>query len=159
MSTLKWLCSQKDVRVRSIGELGNMGRDRYIANRAVFQVSKLLPQQLRWKGGGVVFLSLKGAQSVKPRYYALVFVFYASVLSICAILSFAFGTAVFSRVPVLSKFFLFVGPVVLIAGSSYTFYDLRVGMKGLVAIVGVLGYCIGTFGARCWSVRHKPQVS
>ena len=159
LDMLSWLSVQKDVSVKLICQLSNIGRDRYTANRAVSQLSNLLPRRLRWKGGEFVFLSLKGAQSVKSRQYALVFVFYASVLSICAILSFAFGTTVFSRVPVLSKFILFVGLVVLLVGSIYTFHDLNVGMKGLAAIAGVLGCCIGTFGARCWTLRHRRQVS
>ena len=156
LDMLAWLSVQKDVNVKSVGQVRNKGTERYLENQKIARAIRFLPEQFRYKLSPVIFFSSAEVRNARVRCCTLISVFYATVLLISGILSFLLGSILFSRARVVSNLCLPLGIVLLLGGSIYTFHDLSFCWKGIVGIVAVFGYCVGICGA---NLRHKRQVS
>jgi hypothetical protein len=157
---LQWLSRQQDVRVVSMGHISDATPHRYLANQRLHgppRLLSLLPQFARPRYP-LIYFSEQGIRNgnERPSLVILLTAFYGSLLLIAGALGFVATGAIFARLPVLaSRFLLLLGPIVLMIGSVYTLYDGDFGAKGLMSVVGVLGYCAGTWTAVVFYHRRR----
>ena len=146
--TLTWLSQQRDVGVCRMEDVEHVTMRRYLENQRILRMRLRLPATLGVYVYPLIFLSEDGVRNLRPRCVLLLVTFYVSVVLAVGVLSYLTATIVLARTSVfISRLLLFLGPLFLIGGSVWTFHDGQYGEKGLMAIVGVLGYCVGTMAA------------
>ncbi len=112
---------------------------------------RLLPRRLPVKAHSLVHLSEEGVRNAKRRLLLWLVLFYGGEVVTVGVLSFLIALVLSARGHVLLvNGLLLLGPILLRGGICLALHDDDIGARGGVGIVGVLGYCGGT-----WSLAWR----
>ncbi|MDX9833893.1 MAG: DUF2334 domain-containing protein [Desulfobulbus sp.] len=143
---LSWLNFQEDISIVSISQatkaIQELSSRRFVSNK----INKLLTQKLLpsffWNGDANLYL--KNPKLMTS--FVLVLFFYFAIMLLWAAVAFYIGSLVLRRFVLNVRRSAFFISIVLSAFSLiFIFYDLKVGMKGMVTAASVLGVNIGMF--------------
>jgi len=160
--TLEWISQQEDVRVEPIRHIQSLRRERYVANKWL-----RLPLPTALQVYPHVYLSSSGVQATRLKWAIRVGSLYGGILLTTSVLCFIIAGLVLPRMAAIaSRLTLLLGPVLLVAGLVWTFHDAEFGVKGLIAVVCVLGACIGVWAAtlsrhrwaQVWKCPLRPET-
>lgn len=148
---LSWITSQKDIRVRSIDQatkvINDLSACRFIKNRSYFkQFYSIEPPFSPFLNKGV-YLSQNTVYNMKSKRWAFILSFYLVTLAISITVALLGGIIVFSRSRFVASICKYGTITLLVLTSLYALRDLKLFYKGAMAIVVLLGVCIGIWGS------------
>ena len=148
---LSWLAKQEDVRIVPMSSVMDAGVDRYAGNLRLTGLSSMLPPWLR-KDRRMPFYASEAFASrqgdiLRPSLFGFYTVYFLLVGSVC----FLAARTVSLKMPMfLRRHYLAVGvlllfgPLLLLLNVVWPFYGLGSGSKGLLSVIGGVGYYVGT---------------
>jgi len=146
--TLDWLSSQDDVTVRSMSAVQHSNAVRYSDNHRLRRIRHVLPDWLPVPANRHVYLSNEAVQRVTQTTIVTLVVFYGGLVLLVAIPSFGTGIFIQGRLlPAIARLMLILGYLIFVGGAIWVFHDGRFGAKGVMALAGVLGWCVGNSAA------------
>jgi hypothetical protein len=140
---LRWLNAQEDIHFLSVGQAAEVIDDlsplRYQANKQNYELSRLLPHPLWDREISLIYHSVQAF----PKAYLRIGVFYAFLILGASLPAWGIGLAFFRRAAWMRKITV-AGSIAASAGILvYTFGDLNIHLRGMLASAIVVGMTLG----------------
>ncbi len=158
-AVLKWVVSQKDVRVSTISQaaqtLGDLGVSRYESYKGIFSslIYPVTPPFLTPKFDYYPTPSL--VDSVKAKMWLFSSLFYLAILAALTAATYFIGYFVFRRARYLYHFARYGSLLVLGGFLIYAFRNLSIHFKGATVLACILGICVGIWLSTSLAGRVK----
>jgi hypothetical protein len=149
---LQCLARQPDVHVVPMSGVSEASSRRYANNRRLVNLNSKLPSFLRHEPD-LMYFSETFASRQGLRLLICLFALYAALLLLVAGVCFLSIGMVLQKPSLALGLLLLSGPLVLLLGVARPFYGLGRGSRGLISVVAVLGYCVGTWAAALFYCR------